>query len=395
VDEHNDAGKEMLKAIRQGVIPGPFKLLHFDSHPDMACMDSSRAMVQKAINGKLTVDEFKKGTDIASWIVPLVHMKYCTEVVWMSAKWCDQMPVGSFDLVVGSCIRTGKMKIASAGDKSPDMKLLLEYWESSSQRTTVNKLKSTVPWTLHVVRTNTKDTLDEKDVEKLKQVFAEGSWVLDIDEDFYSCNNPYLDEFTAFFGKKVADSFVTLGSLVDDNEVTLLQTLFKKKGWRQPLGKFLKDAETKFIEVSLQEGEDKMKAAAARKVVEGFYHFCRRVDPKVETGETCLDSIYPLTEAEGLEAVVGLPHHISTAAEIRELIDTTEELLDELPRPVFATIATSRCDRYLPDAQANVINHAVQSGVSAWYKTNKFTRWDKPQLSVYSGHDFIYTLTGK
>merc|ERR1712072_811753 len=57
-------------------------------------------------------------------------------------------------------------------------------------------------WKLHVVNYQKDGTLAPKDVAKIQSVIKGAPWVLDIDEDFFSCNNPYRDNFAACFGDR-------------------------------------------------------------------------------------------------------------------------------------------------------------------------------------------------
>jgi len=77
-----------------------------------------------------------------------------------------------------------------------------------------------------------------------------------------------------------------------------------------------------------------------------------------------------------------LPHHISTANEIKTIANQIERFLAELPDPVHITLATSRSHRYLPDSQANVIHGLCEDLLGGLYDTTNICRWDKPKFSV-------------
>jgi len=57
-------------------------------------------------------------------------------------------------------------------------------------------------WTLEVFKFNKSGKLPDKQKMSLVNSFSLGNWVLDVDEDFFSCNNPARDEFWDLFGKE-------------------------------------------------------------------------------------------------------------------------------------------------------------------------------------------------
>ena len=65
---------------------------------------------------------------------------------------------------------------------------------------------------------------------------------------------------------------------------------------------------------------------------------------------------------------VGLPHHISSVDETAVTLNKIQTFLDAIGSPPqLVTIATSRTDKYLPDAQANRIHMAICQLLAANY----------------------------
>jgi len=270
---------------------------------------------------------------------------------------------------------------------------------------------------------------------------------LDVDEDFFSCNNPYRDEFQDLFGE---DMYKCLDSIYDwcydqDECSEVLKLIYKYELYLLPWKKF---SELEMVEelVDNMAGDDDSIWSNVRK----FHKFVRKTWPnggyedsddedweeedeehnrvgeenaEQKDGTDVVDLEHCFKEKEWKEAVAGsgtldeileeqteeseeeceewnipnfftlsalhragnltcLPHHVSTAYEIKTLANQVEKLLFDLPDPVHVTLATSRLDRYLPDSQANVIHGLCEDLLCGLYDTDNIQRLDRPKYSV-------------
>eukprot|EP00906_Rhabdomonas_costata_P002655 RCo004145 len=214
VDKHCDAMLPILQAVRNGVLPNSgIRLVHFDSHPDLAClgMEVAKKLVTDLSLGKYEAEKLHKVSDIATWILPLVLAGHISEVLWLSSYWSQQMDVGTYQLLVGHDL-AGHMKIAA--QTSSDEGLVEEgvglYWMSQGVWVPKSRLRGCRPFTLHVLRLCPRLTLSREQVDRICQSLnpddqgalsaGRPPWVLDVDEDFLSCANPFRCTFEDFFG---------------------------------------------------------------------------------------------------------------------------------------------------------------------------------------------------
>merc|ERR1712072_256409 len=100
---------------------------------------------------------------------------------------------------VGRCKETGRMKMATKGDSRS---AILDYWKSDGCAAKCAELDCQRPWKLHVVKFGKGGRMSQANKDKLVVWFRSGEWILDIDEDYLSCNNPHGIEFRANFGEE-------------------------------------------------------------------------------------------------------------------------------------------------------------------------------------------------
>jgi len=392
VDEHDGSMVCLLRNIETGHLPQKdIKLVHFDSHPDLGNIPEEWDGLDDMHNHKYSIRELYDTTDIATWITPMSLMGHVNFVVWACAYWCDQFNPGTYNLLVGKDKNDGRIKVAAPNNKKL---ACLEYWESGDTTCNVEDFEYYKEWTLMVVRYGKSCRLPEKQRERLKQELASGTWVLDIDEDFFSCNNPYFDEFRDLFGEKthkmISKIYGTDAEHTAEMEETLM-TMFRNKTYKKPWGRFSKSVLGKSLLKMLN-------CTGKSKVLKEFHAFLRKnwphggMDQEDSSDEDQIEfegwdvrDFFTLDDLHRTGQLACLPHHISTAKEIKELVNEVDALFDELPNPAIVTVATSRLDRYLPDSQAATIHSFVETMLTNRFEGSKVIRLDKPNFSVDNG----------
>lgn len=390
VDEHDGSMVCLLRNIETGHLPlEGIKLVHFDSHPDLGNIPDEWDGYDEMHSGKYSIRELYDTTDIATWITPMSLMGHVNFVVWACAYWCDQFNPGTWKLLVGKDKNDGKIKIAAPGNKKL---ACLEYWESGDTTCNVEDFEYYKEWTLMVVRYGKNCRLPEKQRDRLKKELSTGTWVLDIDEDFFSCNNPYFDEFRDLFGEKthkmISKIYGTDPEDTSEMEETLL-SMFRNKSYKKSWSRFSKSSLGKNL-LNLLNCPNK------NKVLKEFHAFLRKNWPhggmddndsedEIEFEGWDVRDFFTLDDLHRTGQLACLPHHISSAKEIKELVNEVDALFDELPNPAIVTVATSRLDRYLPDSQAATIHSFVETMLTNRFEGSKVIRLDKPHFSVDSG----------
>ena len=210
VDKHHHVLKPIWDAKKRGDLPSSgVKLLHFDSHPDMATFGSnvdpdSAADVKKAIeltpqiyHDNFDQTEVMRLSDISDWVFTPVLQGLCDEVIWVSGWWCNQLDKNAtHEMYCGIDREDGKMKVAIKDDK---LKMsMMEYWSSGGFAVPLAKLDYVRPFKMHVVHFNKKCKLEPECMAKIVDVCKGNPWILDIDEDYLSSQNPFTVEENTF-----------------------------------------------------------------------------------------------------------------------------------------------------------------------------------------------------
>merc|ERR550517_294473 len=380
----------ILRAIEQGYVPGRgVKLLHFDSHPDLGCPEKTWKYVDSVYERDYSINDMYKITDIATWITPMALMGHIDFVCWACAYWCDQFPIGCWNLLVGKDKNDGRIKV---GTKKNKHYTCLEYWESDDSVCKEEDFEYYREWTLMVVRYGKNLKLSPAQYNRLYNELSEGPWVLDIDEDFLSCNNPYLDKFRDLFGERAHKLLSKIYNIrPDDTEVEdELHDCFKKEGYKKSWAKFSKGTLVRNMKKGMQE-------SGKTQALKSFHKFLNKHWPKEhgmkdvssseseessEVDEWEIANFFSLDDVHSCGQLSMLPHHISSAREIKGLMNEVDLLFEELPPPKIVTVATSRLDRYLPDSQAALIHGFLESVLCSRYDTKNVMRLDRPHLSV-------------
>jgi len=387
VDLHDGAMIPFVDAIKKKELPKQgCKMLHYDSHPDLGNIERKSRFISEAAQGKFSKKGVDSLTDIATWITPLVVAGYLDEVIWVAGHWCKQIKEGSYTLVCGIG-KDGKLKTCDFDESRPSS-ALKDYWQGDGTDSKLSKVRYQKKWILHVVKYSKEGTLSTKQTDLIKSVCVGNPWVLDIDEDFFSCNNPYRDGFEACFGKSTFTLLKTLYdteiALGDDYGEDLMKNIFKKKLFVRSASEYAKNTLVrqmiKILNKSGKNGKELMK-----KFYKIFNHHYQTTGHKVNIKP---EDLYDFTELNDTGEMTGLPHHISELDEITAMGNTTERLLKSLDRPLYVTFATSRTDRYLPDCQAAIIHGMLDEMVERVYKRVNVIRRDCPKYSIPEDDDF-------
>lgn len=376
IDKHHDALLPIFGGIfdTQTLPSTGLKLLHLDSHPDMACLpdNTPKTLMAGLHKGAYNHTHLHKKCDIATWVLPLVLGGHVDEVVWMCSWWCLQMEPGTYELQIG--VQQNVMKVAPMVDSDQTEEGVGLYWMSSNSWVPAGTLKDPRPWKLHVCRLTRAGQLQDKDVQLIRRVTGSGPWLLDFDEDFVSCCNPFQEEFKAFFGVPQYSMLRrTYEPKVDAAEHwDQLQTVVAMQTYREDKGKFLKNPTVQ-----------KLRNNTSDDLLVRYQELLQDLHAPTG-GKMVVADLFPPGLVHYAGESSGLPHHISSAGEIVTVVNTVQQLLAKLSPPQLITVATSRTDKYLPDSQATRIHRIVCQMLCRQYSIDakSIVRLDKPESSV-------------
>eukprot|EP00106_Octopus_bimaculoides_P015340 XP_014782782.1 PREDICTED: UPF0489 protein C5orf22 homolog isoform X2 [Octopus bimaculoides] len=192
---------------------------------------------------------------------------------------------------------------------------------------------------------------------RLKSVFSsianlgEGL-ILDIDLDFYSTKNPFLEMFTdkQYQMLKELYHFTEPASDSDQAITECIQSRMKQ----------LKELEEVFRKLDNDPGTQIDKSLPRSDLL------TRLVDSLHKNSSTPVDFLI-LHDAGCTCDDTELPHHVSSLPQIEQLIKYTDILVSHLPKPKLVTIARSVSDEYCPPEQVEKIQDAVVSLLDSRY----------------------------
>jgi hypothetical protein len=242
-----------------------WSLLHYDSHPDLACpnvpakacflprqtflcrevsgRDSSKLVdaldEQQHKNLYEMLDTSIAG--IAEWIIPLVVAADLDKVYWIKNDWCNQFSneeytfsVGAWDNAQKRSNETSQLEVRTFLDLSDGAMIKTSFFhpyymddDSSVQDSELMLKKS-----LHLV---------VSDSTRIPQIPNDKDWILDICLDYFYCRNPFVDELICHFGEDLTELLVrSVGSTIFRQECIINEGRVSESKYRNDLCTFQK-----------------------------------------------------------------------------------------------------------------------------------------------------------
>lgn len=223
-----------------------WSMLHWDSHPDLACPNEdipalacflprktwSREKKNLVKNEWSTIKHVEEKNlydlldssegGIAEWILPLVLAGGLNRVIWMKNSWCSQFSNGRHCFHVGVAIPDGReTKVETYLDlpESATVKssFLHPYYLDDKSFERLENLHLTQQLELVVLETKDVSTEDLSECTQ-QDLDNQTDWILDVCLDYFVCSNPFIDELNE------------MNAVVGQNLIlALTQTNFRKE----------------------------------------------------------------------------------------------------------------------------------------------------------------------
>lgn len=208
-----------------------WSLLHYDSHPDLACpnvpakacfLPRQEFLFKNNVSGydssqDIVLNEHHKNlyemldtsiSGIAEWIIPLVVGADLDHVCWIKNDWCDQFLNDEYTFSVGAWDN----HLSPSDDKSHlEVRTFLDLSDEATIKTSlfhpyymdddssVQESELMLKKHLHLVVT---ESMNSVPIEEEKD------WILDICLDYFYCRNPFIDELICHFGEDLTQLLV-------------------------------------------------------------------------------------------------------------------------------------------------------------------------------------------
>ncbi|XP_030573188.1 UPF0489 protein C5orf22 homolog [Drosophila novamexicana] len=339
VDYHNDVLEFIYRCLATRHLPLERNILvHFDSHPDL--------VVARDIPASASYDKdiMLNELSIENWIMPTLYAGHFDRVVWLKNSWCQQIPTGKHEFKIGH-------KEDRIGVDCP-----LDYFIAEGNYCTSEELQETRSVQLQV------HDADSESLDPAQFLTAQDAagFVLDIDLDFFSTSNPFLEIY------KDANCYAQLTEIFHFESVEPA-----KQAGTATIADYCATAATR------QKQLDALKRIFWHLEEQRSFDGLEKPDESVITPQIYakivqlaeqLQAKYPDDEIDWLLIFDsgsttdnnGLPHHISTSKELAEYFANFKRFLQRLPvPPVAITMAHSAQDDYCPQDQVAFIEEQV------------------------------------
>lgn len=346
VEEHSECLYFIQRLLARGKLPlAGFGMIHYDSHPDLC------APIGFTLEHLKNAEKMREMTSIESWILPLVSAGHLKEINWVRPPWADQLADGRRQLKVGFCdgvVEKSKQRLA--------VNWATDYYTSDATYCDEKRMKDAMEFCL---------TVSQEPSWKTRC-----PWFLDIDLDYFSCDDPFTQDIQQ-------DDLIAIGKLfsagrqINDDEPVEQHEQFQTKR-AEKLYKFesfllgLDKNSTKYDEIDAGDfihEDEELKSAFSiwknqRQLTKKAYQLSGEQPGDVNDGWMIYNA--GCTSQDDGPA---LPVHISTDGEIRQMLKDfgvqIRKLLLELGTPAGICLARSTLDGYCPENQVDFIQTSV------------------------------------
>lgn len=223
-EDHNHVLPHIYNALRtiyrrsESKYPPTFRLIHFDSHPDLSILPTlKREHVKQVSRLQDELDGSQEG--ISCWITPLILQGSLSIIDWIHQDFCKQIKNGSHDVKLG-WDEQGSCKTSSN----------LEYYIEDGCEVTNLSTELLEPVEFTINSTNASNLLSSENAVR-------GCWILDICLDYFVVSNPWLD--TPFFHEiheKVETTCIAdAQTMVEEKKLSGRYDEYEEKTWGEIL----------------------------------------------------------------------------------------------------------------------------------------------------------------
>ncbi|BFF97076.1 uncharacterized protein DMAD_05565 [Drosophila madeirensis] len=339
VDYHNDVLEFIYRCLGTRHLPLENNLLvHFDSHPDL--------VIPRHIAASSTYDKetMLNELSIENWIMPTLYAGHFNRMVWLKNSWCKQIPTGKHSFKIGQ-------KDDCIGVDCP-----LDYFIADGNYCNSDDLQESRQVELQV------HDADSDSLDPTQFVTAEDGkgFVLDIDLDFFSTSNPFLEIYKdadCYNQLKEIFHFVSVEAVKKAAKATIseyMATADKRQTQLEALKRIFWHLEE---QRSLEGLELPDETVISPEVYAKIVRLTEQLADKYPDDEIDWHLIF---DSGSTTDNNGLPHHISTSQELEEYFANFKRFLERLPvPPVAITMAHSAQDDYCPQDQVAFIEERV------------------------------------
>ncbi len=334
VEDHNEVVPFIYRCIGSKHVPLYGNVLvHFDSHPDMLL---PAEMPAETVYDKYALFDF---LSIENWILPATYAGHFHYIAWIKPPWSNQIADGEYTFYIGKDKRNGEIRLTCTEDYFLSDAIVVDKSNLENE-----KLVTLLVFTLHAGQKQ-QIPVSLLDIMESAEIF-----ILDIDLDFFSTRNPFLDLYR------------------NANAYERLKEIYK---FDPPFNKDVAEIErcASSRRAQLNELRRLFKYIDEHGSVEGAPNsvYLQSVSEIVnEIKKYYFDVDWLLIHDMGCTCdTTDLPHHVSDRECINQLIIVFNEFVKNISnRRAVITVARSSEDDYCPPEDVDFIQNEVLSSVA-------------------------------
>lgn len=342
VEYHNEVLPFIYRNIGSKHLPlQGITFIHFDSHPDM--------LIPKEMPADHVYDKNKlfDTVSIEDWMLPAAYGGHLKELLWVKPPWAEQISDGR------RVFRIGASKI----DNTIKVDCKESYFISECLFSPASELQNTKEVVLKVMTLGRGINNELDDLKSVKMdlkeslIQEESHYILDVDLDFFSTNNPFENLYSKAGlyeklkilykyepPKSINEQDIIASTQKRKQQIDFLRSMFQNLQDRKPLPATFNDENLKKTVLEIENIKTAMLEHYKEEEIDWLLVH--------DAGCTCDD-----TE---------LPNHISTKEEIDLMLRSFQSFLEQLPKdPTIITISRSTEDDYTPGEDVEYIQGRV------------------------------------
>ncbi|XP_028659657.1 UPF0489 protein C5orf22 homolog [Erpetoichthys calabaricus] len=409
VEDHHEVLPFIYRAIASRHLPlSNIAMVHLDSHPDLLIpvnMPADTVFEKEKLFSELSIE---------NWIMPAVYAGHLSHVLWLHPYWAQQIAEGEHKFFVGKDSSTTTIRVTCKDNyflsdglyvheshlenkKNLQLDVIqvnlnnnavlqddktenyaakrIKLDSSKTSHSLRSEIAAVEPSTLSCISEAAEGTKDNdiknlaspqtnaidvtnQDSKKILGIIEQAkAYILDIDLDFFSCKNPFKELYTQEEYKILQDLYSFKIPEGDPDEETLTDCVEYRVHQ-------LEDLEAAFADLVEDDSEDILKKWAEHPGMGSLSLLVHSLKSRMDSPD------YEMVHQAGLTCDYSeLPHHPSTNEEITCLIQSTQSLLRNMPKPTLVTISRSSMDEYCPAEKVDYIQNAVLNMLQSLYGT--------------------------